>query len=241
MASMKTRAIRTALVVGSLLVSQAAFSSAIVAPHGAGRDADLSGNTVADPDDGGSALLINPAGVVGPARDEALVGLLAFNFTASYKNPSNGYDGTGSQTPLGIDMWYGLGEIAGWSLGFGAYGSIGAAFDLPPDPDIGIDSPYVGKLSIINVGFNAGRQLTDRLRVGLQITPRYGRQVVRLPPPWATWISLRTGWAIRPASGWFLNRPRRCRLGFPIARAASWTWTATQTLAIRRKAWTSTS
>lgn len=80
-------------------------------------------------------------------------------------------------------MWYGLGEIAGWSLGFGAYGSIGAAFDLPPDPDIGIDSPYVGKLSIINVGFNAGRQLTDRLRVGLQITPRYGRQVVRLPTP----------------------------------------------------------
>lgn len=172
-----------ALLTSLCLAAPPVMASAIMAPHGAGRDADLSGNTVAAPDDGASALLINPAGVVSRARDEALVALLPFSFVGAYRNDASGYDGSGALTAFGLDLWYGLGEIGGWSMGFGAYGSLGAAFDLPADPDIGQTSPYVGELAIINFGFNIGRQITQTLRVGIQLTPSYGQQHLRSPSP----------------------------------------------------------
>lgn len=179
----KTKLFASACLLSGVLMTPAALASAIVAPHGASRDADLAGNTVAAPDDGGSALLINPAGVVGRARDEALVALLPFSFATSYSNEAAGYDGSGSRTPIGLDLWYGFGEIAGWSLGVGAYGALGAAFDMPADPDNGLTSPYIGELAILNFGLNAGRQITPTLRAGVQLSPSYGRQRVRLPSP----------------------------------------------------------
>lgn len=181
--SFALRPSRFHLAALALLGSSHAMASVIVAPHGAGRDADLAGATVASPGDPGSNLLVNPAGVVGDTRDQAMVGLLAFNFTGEYRNDATGYEGSGSQSPMGIDFWYGLGEIGGWSMGVGLYGSIGAAFTLPADPDAGVNSPYTGKLSIINVGFNIGKELTKGLKVGLQISPRYGRQKTQLPSP----------------------------------------------------------
>lgn len=175
-----------ALMLTGLAVSAPAWSSAIEAPHGAGRDADLAGITVAAPDDGASALLINPAGVVGRARDEALVAILAFGFNSSYSNGATGYDGTSARTPVALDLWYGFGEVGGWSLGVGAYGALGAAFDLPADPDIGQTSPFTGELAILNFGLVAGRQLTPNLRFGVQLSPSYGRQRVRSPTPLGT-------------------------------------------------------
>ena len=169
--------------LGCSALSAPATASVIVAPHGAGRDADLAGATVASPQDPGSSLLVNPAGVVSVARDQAMVGILAFNFTGEYRNEASGYEGAGSQSPMGVDAWYGLGEIGGWSMGFGAYGSIGAAFTLPSDPDNGLTSPYTGKLTILNLGFNIGREVLPGLSVGLQLSPRYGRQKVQMPTP----------------------------------------------------------
>lgn len=175
-----------ALVLMSLSAATPAWSSAIEAPHGAARDADLAGNTVAAPDDGASTLLINPAGVVSRARDEALVAVLAFGFNASYSNNATGYDGKSARTPVALDLWYGFGEIGGWSLGAGAYGALGAAFDLPADPDIGQTSPFTGELAILNFGLVAGRQLTPSLRFGAELSPSYGRQRVRTPSPLGT-------------------------------------------------------
>lgn len=172
-----------ALALSGFIAAPSAWGSAIEAPHGAARDADLAGNTVAAPDDGASTLLINPAGVVGRARDEALVALLAFGFDASYSNGQTGYDGRSARTPIALDLWYGFGEIGGWSLGVGAYGALGAAFDLPSDPDIGQTSAFTGELAILNTGLVAGRQLTPNLRFGVQLSPAYGKQRVRTPSP----------------------------------------------------------
>lgn len=174
---------RAALMGVAYGIASPAIASTIVAPHGAGRDADLAGNTVAAPDDGGSALLINPAGVVSRARDEALVAVLPFNFSAEYRNNAAKYDGMSSLTPVGLDLWYGLGEIDGWSMGVGMYGSIGAAFNLPADTANGQTSRYTGKLSLVNLGFIVGREIAPGLRFGVQVSPRYGRQSVRLPSP----------------------------------------------------------
>lgn len=171
------------LALSGLSVATSAWGSAIEAPHGAARDADLAGNTVAAPDDGASTLLINPAGVVSRARDEALAAALVFGFNASYTNNASGYDGQSARTPIALDLWYGFGEIAGWSLGAGAYGALGAAFDLPADPDIGQTSPFIGELAILNFGLVAGRQLTPDLRFGVQLSPSYGKQRVRTPSP----------------------------------------------------------
>ena len=100
-----------------LMASSAAEPSMIVAPHGAGRDADLAGIVVAAPDDGTSTLMINPAGVVSQARNEAMIAILPLTLEVHYQNPITGYDGKGSKDLFSLGFWYGLGEINGWSLG----------------------------------------------------------------------------------------------------------------------------
>lgn len=166
-----------------LLASAGAHASLIVAPHGAGRDSDLAGVVVAAPDDGASALLVNPAGVVSKARNEALFALYPGTFKVRYENPASGYAGRGSTDYVALGFWYGLGEVSGWSLGWGVYGSLGAAFNLPPAPGIGQTSPYLGEMGIMNVGLNAGKQLTPKLRVGFQLAPQFGMQKMRMPTP----------------------------------------------------------
>jgi long-chain fatty acid transport protein len=163
--------------------STSAFASLFISPHGSGRDAELAGNTVASPEDGSSALQFNPAGVAGPARDQAMMGLVWFGLVSKYQNSQSGYDGSGNKTAVNLSAWYGLGEIGGWSVGLGAYGAVGTAFDLPSDPDIGIDSPFIGELGLLNFGVNVGRELVPGLRVGAQITPIYGQQRVVSPSP----------------------------------------------------------
>jgi long-subunit fatty acid transport protein len=170
-----------ALALG--IVSPMASSTLFISPHGSGRDAELAGNTVASPDDGSSALQFNPAGTAGVARDQATLGLVWFSVVMKYKDDTSGYDGTGSKTPIALSTWYGLGEIGGWSIGVGAFGSIGTAFDLPADPDIGITSPYIGELGILNLGVNAAREVLPGLRIGAQITPAYGRMRMLSPSP----------------------------------------------------------
>lgn len=165
------------------LVSPTAASTLFISPHGSGRDAELAGNTVASPDDGSSALQFNPAGTASIARDQATIGLVWFGLQMSYKNDATGYDGTGNKLPVSISAWYGLGEIAGWSVGLGAFGAVGTAFDLPADPDIGLTSPYIGELAVLNVGLNAAREVLPGLRIGAQITPALGRQRMRGPSP----------------------------------------------------------
>lgn len=164
------------------LAAPSAFASFIVAPHTAGRDGDLSGNTVATPDDPGSAQYINPAGVVGATADQTMIAVAPMNFTAHYDNGA-GYDHTSSETPVLLNFWHGLGDWNGWKMGVSTYGSVGTAFDFAADPGNGVPSRFVGKLTVINFGFNVGRQLTENLRVGMQITPRYGQQTFKAPVP----------------------------------------------------------
>ena len=173
------------LAVASLLlaIAPAAFASFIVAPHTSGRDADLSGNTVATPADPGSAQYINPAGVVGEPARQTLLALAAMNFTAHYADDARGYRSTSSETPLMLNFWHGLDEWRGWSMGVGVYGSVGTAFDFAADPGSGQTAPYVGRLSVLNLGFNMGRAITPDLRAGVQITPRCGKQEFQAPTP----------------------------------------------------------
>ncbi|CAG4883900.1 conserved protein of unknown function [Georgfuchsia toluolica] len=166
-----------------LTLSTVAESSMMISPHGAGRNADLAGITVAAPDDGESALMTNPAGVVSKAKNEALIAIYPGVFEMSYKNPATGYDGRGRKDFAAMGLWYGLGEIRDWSLGFGVYGNLGAAFNLPFAPEIGQSSPYLGEVGIMNFGFNAGRQLTPDLRFGIQLAPQFGMLKMRMPTP----------------------------------------------------------
>ena len=175
--------IRLAGLAALLTLSCGAESSLIVAPHGAGRDSDLAGVVVASPEDGSSALISNPAGVVSRARDEALVAITPVTFEMSYKNTVTDYDGDGSKDAFALGLWRGLGERAGWSMGAGVYGSLGTAFDLPASPEIGQTSPYLNESGVLNFGLNAGRQLTPDLRFGIQIAPRYGTQKLKSPSP----------------------------------------------------------
>lgn len=179
----RTSLASAALALASMGVSPMAASSLFISPHGSGRDAELAGNTVASPDDGSSALQFNPAGTAGVARDQAMLGLVWFSIVMKYKDDMSGYEGTGSKTPVSLSSWYGLGEVGGWSLGIGVFGAIGTAFDLPADPDIGIDAPFIGELGILNFGLNAAREIFPGLRIGAQITPAYGRQRVVSPSP----------------------------------------------------------
>ncbi len=174
---------RRLCAVPLLIGSTVAHASLIVAPHGAGRDSDLAGVVVAAPDDGTSALLVNPAGVVSKAKNEAMIAIYPGAFKVSYQNPMTGYDAHGRTDFVALGFWYGLGEIRGWSVGVGAYGSLGAAFNLPPAPGIGQTSPYLGEMGIMNFGINAGKQLTPDLRLGLQLAPHIGTQKMRMPTP----------------------------------------------------------
>ena len=174
---------RVAGLAALLTLSSVAESSLIVAPHGAGRDSDLAGVVVASPDDGSSALLNNPAGVVSRARDEAMVAIAPFTIDTTYKNPETGYDGDGSTDAFALGLWRGLGERGGWSMGVGVYGSLGTAFNLPSSPEIGQTSRYLNETSILNFGLNVGKQLTPELRFGIQIAPRYGTQKIKSPSP----------------------------------------------------------
>lgn len=164
------------------LGAPSAFASFIVAPHTAGRDGDLSGNTVASPNDAGSAQYINPAGVVSETADQTMFAVAPMNFTAHYDN-GMGYNHTSSKTPVLVNFWYGLGDWSGWKMGVAAYGSVGTAFDFSADPGNGVPSRFMGKLTVLNLGFVIGRQLTKDLRVGMQLTPRYGKQQFQAPTP----------------------------------------------------------
>ncbi len=179
--SIKIRRLSGAIIL--MTASALAQASLIVAPHGAGRDSDLAGVVVASPDDGQSSLLVNPAGVVSKARNEAEFAIYPGAFKVSYQNPMTGYDAHGRTDFVALGFWYGLGEIRGWSVGVGAYGSLGAAFNLPPAPGIGQTSPYLGEMGIMNFGINAGKQLTPDLRLGLQLAPHIGTQKMRMPTP----------------------------------------------------------
>lgn len=163
------------------LISEA---SLIVAPHSAGRDADLAGVVVAAPDDGSSALIGNPAGVVSQARNEALVAIMPITFKMRYVNPMTGYEESGRKDAVALGLWRGLGESeSGWSRGVGVYGSLGTAYDLAADPSIGQTSPYLGETGVLNFGFNFGRQLTPQWRIGFQVAPRFGMQELKSPTP----------------------------------------------------------
>ncbi len=174
---------RRLCAVPLLIGSTVAHASLIVAPHGAGRDSDLAGVVVAAPDDGTSALLVNPAGVVSKAKNEAMIAIYPGAFKVRYEDPGSGYSGHGRTDYVALGFWYGLGEVSGWSLGWGVYGSLGAAFNLPPAPGIGQTSPFLGEMGIMNIGINAGKQLTPKLRVGFQLAPQFGMQKMRMPTP----------------------------------------------------------
>ena len=170
------------LSIGLLaLLASAAQASLILSPHTATRDGDLAGAAGASPYDAGSASLTNPAGVVGPLSEQIVGAAAAVSFTAKYRDRRRDFNQVSNQTPVFINLWYGLGAPAGWHMGVGVYGSVGSAFDFAADG--GQETPFLGKLALVNVGFLAGRELTPKLRVGVQVAPNYVQQSVQLPTP----------------------------------------------------------
>lgn len=175
---------RTLATFAAGMITFASFSaqaSLILSPHTATRDGDLAGAAGASPDDAGSASLTNPAGVVGPLSGQIVGAAAAVSFTAKYRDRRRDFNQISSQTPVFINLWYGLGAPAGWHMGIGVYGSVGSAFDFAADG--GQETPFLGKLALVNVGFLAGRQITPDLRIGLQVAPNYVQQSVQLPTP----------------------------------------------------------
>ena len=173
---------RLLLLAVMIIIANHVQSSMIVAPHGSGRSGDLSGVNVAAPDDGSSALITNPAGVVSDAKNQALIAIQPGSLPVDYSNTSTGYNGRGSTPYAALDVWYGLGERWGWSMGVGAYGAVGAAFDLPSEPAINHDG-YLGKLAQINFAVNVGKEVHPGIRVGLQLAPSYVSQKTKSPSP----------------------------------------------------------
>lgn len=168
------------------LVTPCAFASFIVVPHTSGADGAMSGNTVASPYDPGSASATNPAGVASDVAHQIMVAVAPMNFTARYSNQATGYNQTSSETVALLNFWYGLGEWRGWKMGIGIYGAAGAAFNLAAEPENGVNNRYLGTLTVVNIGFTIGRKLSDDLRIGFQLTPRYGTQELETPTPLGT-------------------------------------------------------
>ncbi len=167
----------------SLLVAHGAQASGLQLPHLGGRDAGMSGNVVATPNDGASTLLFNPAGIVGLRGTQVAMGVEAGNVTGGYTNEAIGYDGNSSEVPFAPFMWLSTDRFAPWYVGAGVYGAVGSSFNFPANEEAGLTSKLLGETAVLHLGLVAGREIMPGLRVGVQLAPSYGKLKGRTPSP----------------------------------------------------------
>lgn len=169
------------LVLGcSLAITPHALqASLLIPPHAGARAGDLAGGAGASPDDAGSVALTNPAGVVGQLSNETVGALAVLSLTSSYRDSRRGFDQASNENPLILNFWRGLGVSNGWHVGVGLYGSAGSAFNFAADG--GQEAPFLGELTVVNVGLFVGRRIANNFRFGVQVAPTIAEQALRLP------------------------------------------------------------
>jgi long-subunit fatty acid transport protein len=172
-----------ALVVLGLALVSSAGASTIIAPHTGGRDSQLGGQDVATPTDGPGILLNNPAGVVGQSGTRINASLFTIFLNAKYTNPDIGFVSRSSEIPVAPTLWLSSDIWAPWYVGFGLYGSVGASFNFPGNPDVGVPNRLFSELTVLQGGLVAGRELVPGLRGAIQLTPTYGKIRAHFPSP----------------------------------------------------------
>lgn len=158
-------------------------ASVIQLPTIGGRSSAVGGNEVALATDGPGMLLVNSAGIVGMPGTQIGAGSLVGFTTVRYQNPDSGYDAKSSETPLAPTLWMTTDHWRPWHVGFGLYGSVGAAFNFPGNPGIGIENRFLSELSVLQAGLVAGRELAPGLRAAVQLAPTYAKLRLRAPSP----------------------------------------------------------
>ncbi len=173
-------AIVAAAMLGATPLARASF---IQVPDIGGRDSGLCGNDVATPLDGPGILLNNAAGMVDRKGTYLDYSFLVAISNAQYADRAKGYDTKSSETPLLPTLWIASDRWKPWTFGFGLYGSVGASFNFPGNPAIGIPNRFFSELTIIQLGLLAGREVLPGLRIAFQPAPTYGRLRVHFPSP----------------------------------------------------------
>lgn len=159
-----------------------AVATFLQAPHSPGCDAGMAGNAVAGPCDGAATLLWNAAGIVNQPT-EVTAGIIVLNISGRYTNSAIGFDQRSSEGGMAPAFWLGTDRWSPWYVGAGLYGAIGSSFNFGGDPHIGIPNRFKAEMSILQLGFVVGREITPGLRVGVQVSPMYGSLVTRTPTP----------------------------------------------------------
>lgn len=177
------RSTARAVSIALLLAPALAAASLIQLPFIGGRDTAMVGNVVATPENGGSILLQNPAGIVGLQGSVAEASAFLFRPDVKYENAANGFKTTSSELAVAPAVFLGSGALAPWYLGAGLYGTTGASFNFPGSAAAGFPNRFLGELTVIQLGLVAGRELTPGLRVAIELSPTYGRIRAHFPSP----------------------------------------------------------
>lgn len=170
----------SAIVIGA---AAEVGASLIQTPFIAARDSSMVGNVVASPTNGGSILLVNPAGVVGEQGWQAEAGVFAFRSDVDYENPAIDYKTSSSELVAIPTVWLGTGAFAPWHVGLGLYGTTGASFNFAGNPSAGFPNRFFSELAVMQLGLVAGREIASGLRVGIELSPTYSKIRARFPSP----------------------------------------------------------
>ncbi|MBI2964353.1 MAG: outer membrane protein transport protein [Deltaproteobacteria bacterium] len=160
-----------------------AEASVISSPSLGGRNSGMGGADVATPEDGPGILLSNPAGVVGQSGTRFNVSWFTIFFDGHYQRPDLGYDTKSSEIPIAPTLWLSTDRLAPWFVGAGVYGSVGASFNFPGNPAVGIPNRFFSEMTTIHLGLVAGREIAPGLRLAIQPMPTYGRARAHYPSP----------------------------------------------------------
>lgn len=172
------------LAFGAAIVFASAVDGSVISTPSVGPADVIIGNlNSAEPREGESILLHNPAGIADLGRAEVRVSTIFIYNDGKYANPDTGYDAKSAEVPMAPVVWFGMRGPAGWNVGGGLYGTTGASFNFPGNPALGIENRFFSELSVVQFGLVAGREIAPGLRVGLQIAPTYSAQKLRVGTP----------------------------------------------------------
>lgn len=175
---------KLALAALAAVFSIAAAEASVINTPSIGPADTMVGNlNVAEPREGESILLHNPAGIADLRGAEVRVSTFLVYNDGRYANPDTGFDAKSAEVPIAPVVWFGLEGPAGWNVGGGLYGTTGASFNFPGNPALGVPNRFFSELSVIQFGLVAGREIAPGLRVGFQVAPTYSSQKLRIGTP----------------------------------------------------------
>lgn len=169
------------LVVSAFFLATRAWSSQLTIPSVSPSDSMLGGNVVALPLNPITALFHNPAQLT-QIPNSFTVGALAIPFHPRYANPQ-GYDNTSRELPLVPNFAYSTDRWAPFSVGFGAYGSLGFSYNFDPDPSRGVPNKFFTELVVISLAPSIAYSFNSHWHLGVSLNPSYGRLRLKSPSP----------------------------------------------------------